>query len=116
MKTIFILITCILSLHIKAQPTDSTVEKLIGVNLQVIGNYLDKKENSLKKISDAVSFFTELTGIPSDANGTYYGQYHPTARDLEAWTKWFSMNKDFLFWDNEIKSIILYKKVKPSIF
>jgi hypothetical protein len=60
MKTIFILLTCILSLHIKAQPTDSTVEKLIGVNLQVIGNYLDKKENSLKKISDAVSLLVFL--------------------------------------------------------
>ena len=43
-----------------AQPADSTVGKLIDAHLQVISNYLDKKESSLQKISGAVSFFTEL--------------------------------------------------------
>lgn len=115
MKTIFSLAISILSLNLAAQPADSTVAKLVGANLQVISNYLDKKEHSLQKISETVSFFTELTGITSEADGTYYGQYHPTARDLDAWRRWFLLNKDYLFWDKEIKSIILYKKVKPPI-
>ena len=98
-----------------ANPPDSTVAKLIDANLQVLTNYLDKKDNSLQKVSEAVSFFTELTGIASEADGTYYGQFHPSARDLDAWKRWFLLNKDYLFWDKEIQSVILYKKIKPSI-
>jgi hypothetical protein len=115
MKTFFVFTVCMTSLHLKAQPGDSTVAKLVASNFQVISNFLNKKENSLQKISETVSFFTELTGIASEADGTYYGQYHPTAKDLDAWIKWFVLNKDYLFWDKELKSIILYKKVKPTI-
>jgi hypothetical protein len=115
MKTTFVLAFCILSLKILAQPPDSTVTKLVDANLQVVKNYLDKKEKSLQKISEAVSFFTDLTGIASEADGSYYGQFHPSASDLDAWKKWFLLNKDYLFWDKEIQSIILYKKIKPSI-
>ena len=116
MKTLFILIMCALSLQSEAQAIDSTVERIVDVNLNVISNYLDKKENSLQKISDAVNFFTDLTGIVSENKEVYYGQFHPTVKDLEAWRKWYQYNKDYLFWDREIKSVLLYKKVKPLIF
>lgn len=115
MKTFFVLTICMISLHLGAQPSDTTVAKLVESHLQVISNYLDKKENALQMISETVNFFTELTGIASEADGTYYGQYHPTAKDLEAWRRWFLLNKDYLFWDKELKSIILYKKVRPAI-
>ena len=107
---------CALSLQSEAQAIDSTVERIVDVNLNVISNYLDKKENSLQKISDAVNFFTDLTGIVSENKEVYYGQFHPTVKDLEAWRKWYQYNKDYLFWDREIKSVLLYKKVKPRIF
>jgi len=115
MKTFFSLVICAMSLQTVAQATDSTVERVVNVNLSVISNYLDKKENSLQKISDAVNFFTDLTGIVSENNEVYYGQFHPTVKDLEAWRKWCQHNKDYLLWDREIKSVVLYKKVKPLI-
>lgn len=98
-----------------AQQQDSTVSKVVRSNLTVISNYLDKKDSSLQKISEAIRFFTELTGVASESAGKYYGQFHPTRNDLNAWTSWYELNKDWLVWDREIKSVILYKKIKPSI-
>lgn len=116
MKTFLILLMCTMSRQSGAQSTDSTIERIVNVNLRIISDYLDKKENSLQKISDAVNFFTDLTGMVSENKEAYYGQFHPTVKDLEAWRKWYQYNKDYLLWDKEIKSVVLYKKVKPVIF
>src|SRR3954463_608430 len=105
----------IVCIHASAQQADSTVTKVVQSNLKVISNYLDKKDSSLQKISEAIAFFTELTGVASESAGKYYGQFHPTRNDLNAWSAWYELNKDWLIWDKEIRSIILYKKIKPSI-
>lgn len=115
MKTVFLLLIAMASIKVSAQSIDSIAVKMVEANAQVISNYLNKKESSLQKIADAVAFFTELTGISSEADGTYYGQYHPTVKDLEAWNKWLLLNRQYLFWDKEIKYIILYKKVRSSL-
>jgi hypothetical protein len=98
-----------------AQQQDSTVARVVQSNLKVISSYLDRKDSSLQKISEAIAFFTELTGVASESAGKYYGQFHPTPNDLKAWSAWYELNKDWLIWDREIKSIVLYKKIKPSI-
>ena len=112
MKTVLLALICMASFNTNAQSSDSVVTSLIEAKIQVISDYLDKKEHSLQKISEAVAFLTELTGIASEADGKYYGQYHPTVKDKEAWANWVLLNKQYLFWDKEIKSIILYKKIK----
>jgi hypothetical protein len=98
-----------------AQKEDTAVTRVVEANLRVINQYLIKKESSLQKISDAIIFFTELTGIPSESDGAYYGQYHPTENDAKAWGTWCRFNQPYLFWDKELKSIILYKTTKPVI-
>lgn len=116
MKNIlFILVLLLGSTQINAQKADSLAAKVVEANLNVITNYLDQKEKSLQKISDATTYFTELTGIPSESDGKYYGQFKPTANDLKAWTTWYQRNKEYLFWDKELQSVILYKAIKANI-
>ena len=116
MKTMFCVLFIFLGFNdVRAQKIDSVVIKVVEANLNVINEYLNKKETSLQKISDAIIFFTELTGIASESDGNYYGQFHPTKNDLKAWASWYHLNKENLFWDKELKSVILYKKVKPAI-
>jgi hypothetical protein len=117
MKTLFCLLFIFFGFkQAGAQQVDSAVLKVVDANFKVISEYLNKKETSLQKISDAIIFFTDLTGIQSESDGKYYGQFHPTKNDLNAWTAWYTFNKAYLFWDKDIKSILLYKKVKPAIF
>jgi hypothetical protein len=116
MKTVCCLLFCFFSFNaLQAQQSDTAVSRVFGSNLKVISDYLGKKETSLAKISDAIVFFTDLTGIASESDGKYYGQFHPTQRDLNAWTAWYFLNKDYIMWDKEIKTVVLYKKVKPVI-
>ena len=116
MKTLFSFLLIFFGFtHLEAQKIDSSVVKIFESNFKVITRYLDKTDTSLKKISDAIYFFTDLTGIASESSGTYYGQFRPTKNDLKAWTSWYHLNNDYLMWDKEIKVIILYKKVKPVI-
>ena len=115
MKTLFCFLFILSLGPLKAQKIDSSVIKIVESNFKAISQYLDKTDTSLKKISDAIYFFTDLTGIASESSANYYGQFHPTKNDLKAWTSWYHLNNEYLMWDKEIKVIILYKKVKPSI-
>jgi hypothetical protein len=113
---LFILLLLLGNTQLNAQKTDSIAAKVVEANLTVITDYLEKKAPSLQKISDATAYLTELTGIPSESDGKYYGQFKPTANDLKAWTTWYQRNKEYLFWDKELQSVILYKAVKATIF
>lgn len=116
MKNILFLILCMAFMHTgKTQQVDSVVARVTEANLKVVSDYIDGKEKTLQKISAAVTFFTDLTGIQSEAHGTYYGQFRPTANDLVAWSRWYDVNKEFLVWDRELRSVILYKKIKPEL-
>jgi hypothetical protein len=100
----------------QAQRSDTTALQVVNANLRAVSNFLDKKDTSLQKISDAIQFLNELTGIPSENYGKYYGQFRPTPADLKAWKAWVDLNGLNLFWDKEVKSVLLYKKVKTNIF
>ena len=116
MKTIFCLLFIFAGFkQISAQKADTAAFKIVEANIKVVNEYLNKRETSLQKISDAIIFFTDLTGIPSESDGKYYSQFHPTKTDLKAWSTWYHLNKEYIFWDKEIKVIVLYRKIKPSI-
>lgn len=116
MKTLFsLMLACASFQGLQAQQVDSAALKIAEANLKVIGDYLDKKDSSLQKISNAVSFFTDLTGIASEAEGTYYGQYHPTRNDWKAWKSWIRRNREYIQWDKEVQSVVLFKKVRTEI-
>ena len=117
MKTITaILVLIIFSCPANAQKADSIAQKVIRLNLEVVSNFIDKKDTSLQKISEAISFMNEITGINNEFHGKYYGQFKPTASDLKTWTAWIETNKDYLVWDKESRSIMLYKRVKAYIY
>jgi hypothetical protein len=113
MKTLFALLFIFSCLgRVYAQKTDTAAVRIVQAHLKIVADYLDQKEKSLQKISDAIILLTDLTGIRSESDGNYYAQFHPTRNDLKAWTSWLDFNKDYLFWDKEIGSLVLYKKVK----
>jgi hypothetical protein len=95
-----------------AQAKDTAAARIIEARLKVISDYLDKKETNLQKISDAVYFLTQVSGVASELEGSYYGQYHPTAADLKAWTGWYKHSGEYLFWDKEAGAVVLYRKAK----
>jgi len=107
---LFVLCACLQKIH--AQAKDTAAARIIEAHLNVISNYLDKKETSLQKISDAVYFLTQVSGVASEAEGSYYGQYHPTAADLKAWTSWYKHSEEYLFWDKDQGAVVLYRKAK----
>lgn len=115
MKTPIILLFLMLGMSSAyGQTGDSTAIRVVKARLQLVNDFLTKKETSLQKISEATTFLTDLTGISSESAGTYYGQFKPTQHDLQVWTSWLELNKDYIIWDEQIRTIILYKKVKPD--
>jgi len=111
-KIILLLLLLPLLQQGNAQAKDSTAARIIEAQLKVISNYLDKKETSLQKISEAVDFLTQVSGVASELEGSYYAQYHPTAADLKAWTSWYKHSEEYLFWDKEQRAVVLYRKAK----
>jgi hypothetical protein len=114
MKTLLTLIL-VLFLFNTSKAQDSTALTAIQSNLAVVNNFLEKRDTSLKKISEAISFLNELTGIYNEFHGKYYGQFKPTKKDVELWAAWMEMNKAYVQWDKELKSVLLFKRV-PSTF
>ena len=88
MKTILPLLFLFFASNLKAQQADSIALRAIQNNLSTVSNFLDKKDTSLKKISESILFLNELTGIYNEFYGKYYGQFKPTSNDLKAWTSW----------------------------
>jgi hypothetical protein len=62
-------------------------------------------------IAESISFLTKLTGIQSKSDGNYIGQTSPELEDYKNWTIWYSLTKEFIYWDEESKLIILMKKI-----
>ena len=112
MKTIIPLLFLFFASSLNAQQADSIALRAIQNNLSTVSNFLDKKDTSLKKISESINFLNELTGIYNEFYGKYYGQFKPTSNDLKAWSGWLEMNKAYVRWDKELKAVMLFKRVK----
>ena len=65
-------------------------------------------EESLTEISNIILNFTLLTGIESESDGNYIGQYNPTTRDIERWEKWFCIHRKNICWYQKYN--VLYLK------
>lgn len=110
-----ILISVIAQFSIKVNgQVKSAADSIIIKNLDVIEKYVSKpNSDSLPFMSIYISFFTNLTGIPSESDGDYMGQHNPTKKDFESWYVWYIYNKKNLFWDNDAKVIVLNKRISP---
>ena len=112
MKTIIAVLFFFFTCSAQAQQPDSMALIAIRNNLDIVSNFIDKKDTSLKKISESINFLNELTGIYNEFYGKYYGQFKPTPNDLKAWTSWTEMNKAYVRWDKELKAVMLFKRVR----
>ncbi|MES2850482.1 MAG: hypothetical protein V4685_15590 [Bacteroidota bacterium] len=93
---------------------DNNGHKIIQKSLNVIEEYLKNPNSSTSTDrGSVVHFFTELTGIVSQSDGNYFGQTSPTKEDFINWSRWFLLNKESIFWDEEKKKIVLTKYVIP---
>ena len=116
MKTItFVLLSVLYLSTARSQPKDTTAVAVIRANLDVVAGFLNKKDTSLKRISEAIYFLNDLTGISNEFYGKYYGQFKPTIKDHSAWTAWLEANKAYVQWDKETRSVMLFKRVVPQI-
>ena len=111
MKTLITILFLVTASYSQAQQQDSLALVAIRNNLNIVSDFIEKKDTSLKKISEAIGFLNELTGIYNEFHGKYYGQFKPTAGDLKAWTTWVEMNKGYLRWDKEMNAVMLFKRV-----
>jgi hypothetical protein len=93
---------------------DSVALKAIQNNLDAVNHFIEKQDTSLKKVSEAINFLNELTGIYNEFHGKYYGQFKPTKRDVELWTAWIEMNKAYVQWDKALKAVLLFKRVNSA--
>jgi len=59
-------------------------------------------------VTSIIENFVYVTGIASEAPGTPYGQFRPTANDVKRWQKWLDENKHKLCWYE--KENVLYVK------
>jgi hypothetical protein len=100
--------------QVDAQTKDSIAYSLIEKSLKVVKDYL-RETNSSDVTSRAlvVDFLTRLTGIPSQSDGDYIGQYSPTSQDYESWLKWYRLNKEFIYWNANTKRVIVKKEISP---
>ena len=112
MKTIIAILFLLFTFSSQAQHADSMALNAIRTNLEIVSDFIDKKDTSLKKISESINFLNELTGIYNEFYGKYYGQFKPTSNDLKAWTSWMEMNKEYVRWDKELRAVMLFKRVK----
>ena len=95
------------------QKVDSTCFKIISSRLEVIKNYLENpNSDTLLKRVGIISFLSELTGIPSESDGSYIGQTMPTKKDYQLWFNWLLLNQTNLTYDKQHKTIILNKSVQ----
>ena len=111
MKTFILILALMPFKSTSAQQGDSLAIQALYQNLNTVSNFLDKKDTSLKKISEAIDFLNEITGIYNEFHGKYYGQFKPTSQDLKSWLHWVEMNKASLRWDKELKAVMLFKRV-----
>lgn len=110
-KTWFIFSLAI-SINSTAQ-TDTTVDKIIKERFRILSNCVsDSQSMPVSPCAKGLNFFVELTGITSEANGSYSGQISPTENDLRKWKIWYILNQQYLGWDEKSKSIILKKSIK----
>ncbi|HMK20203.1 MAG TPA: hypothetical protein VK492_18515 [Chitinophagaceae bacterium] len=118
MNTIFyrtILVSIIVQFSIETNgQTKSDADSIIIKNLNVIEKYISSpNSSSLPDMNIYISFFTNLTGIPSESDGDYIGQHNPTKKDFESWYVWYVYNKKNLSWDNDAKVIVLNIRISP---
>jgi hypothetical protein len=73
-----------------SQSYDSAAVKIVESSLKTIGDYLkDNNSDSAGLRSRAISFLTNLTGISSQSDANYFGQFSPTQQDYTNWkTGW----------------------------
>ena len=118
MNTIFyrvLLISVIAQFSIEMNgQVKSAADSIIIKNFDVIEKYISNpNSNSLPDMNIYISFFTNLTGIPSESSLDYMGQHNPTKKDFESWYVWYVYNKKNLSWDNDAKVIVLNIRISP---
>ncbi|HEX6169708.1 MAG TPA: hypothetical protein VFZ33_08445 [Chitinophagaceae bacterium] len=92
----------------------SDADSIMIKNLDVIEKYISNPNStSSPGMNIYISFFTNLTGIPSESSLDYMGQHNPTKKDFESWYVWYVYNKKNLSWDNDAKVIVLNKRISP---
>jgi hypothetical protein len=96
-----------------SQTDDTTAIKIVESSLKTIGDYLkDNKSDSAGLRSRAIWFLTTLTGIPSQSDGNFFGQFSPTLQDYNNWKNWLMFYKNYLKWDKTRNVIIVSNEVK----
>lgn len=98
-----------------SQKIDSMALKIVEAHLKVISNYIETKKNGeLFTGGGSVSFLTKLSGISSEAGGSFAGPNAPTENDYRRWFIWFNYFKESLRWDSNRKLIIIYKEMDAT--
>ena len=82
------------------------VDSLFFFHFQVLdslanNNFID----STLRCIESMKFMELNTGVSSYSDGNYFGKTSFTKDDLEAWHKWYALNKDKIIWDEETNKV-----------
>src|SRR5688572_22849686 len=105
---LFILFALTFSCSIFSQGTiDSPAVVIFEKCLLVIKKHVDGKESNSDKISKTINFLTDLTGIGSESDGNFAGQFNPTNDDYIRWSQWLALNREFIHLDKKSGNLVI---------
>ncbi len=78
-------------------------------NLALVKDGIEgKKGVDFRRVSDALDFFENLTGVKSTANVNYVGRFKPGKDDYRNWAAWYEKNKNRLYLDEKDGKVKLH--------
>lgn len=101
MKTYYL----ILLLFFSCKSSDIQIKKAQDIyltNLEIIESFVKIENESIdgNTLDRAINFLESLTLIKSSFTQNYDPQKFPTDQNLNDWEKWYSENKQLLYWDD----------------
>jgi hypothetical protein len=111
MKALSLVVSALLIFNIaNSQSIDTAAYARVDNALKILKTKINSKSIDIKVNSNLITFFSHLTGIPSDSDGNYMGQYHPSERDYILWKNWLVSNRYNIKYNKD--SNMIYLKVK----
>lgn len=109
-------IALLLSLPIVSSSQDSIALNIVKSNLDTIEAFMkNQAPKPIRNVLIAAKFLSDLTGIPSSSGGGYAGPNTPNDQDVYNWKIWFELNKNYLYWNEKLRIIILQKRIPIPI-
>lgn len=102
-------IFCLFFFLIFSSSFAQNAKQIFRQKLNLVENYQKGKETVIDELKASAKFLTEITKIQFEVFDSYEMSDVTSKKNLKDWKKWYSKNKNKLYWDD------IDRKVKVKI-